>query len=210
MKTLNIFFDNLKHQLTLGGSLVLRQEVELLASIKSVKIIHIFLNKDIDTMEQKVIDIVFNSSNLSFKIFKAYSDMSYDWPLKHDLNNPHFSYHSFLRINKLFYKFNKKPRLNWKKNIVDSAQKKVKSLDKGIIAIHLKNVEDDNFLESNVDVQVWTQFFKENKSNDYYFLLIGDDVTPNSIDFDNVFYAIHTLFTVATLSGKILMFFFFM
>ena len=189
MRSLNIIYDNVNHAVTLGGSLVLRQEVELLSEIKSSKNINIFYKKELDSKEEKIINIVFKSSNLIFKIYKVFNEISFDWPLKNDLNEIDFSYHSFSRINKLFYKYGKKPRLDWNIDIINSAKNKIKSLDKNIIAIHLKNVEENNLLESNIDTKTWVKFFDKNKIEDHYYLLIGDDAIPSSIDFDYVFQA---------------------
>ena len=74
MRSLNIIYDNVNHAVTLGGSLVLRQEVELLSEIKSSKNINIFYKKELDSKEEKIINIVFKSSNLIFKIYKVFNE----------------------------------------------------------------------------------------------------------------------------------------
>lgn len=176
----DLIWDCLNEPITLGGALVLRQEGEILATLNNVKEINLYIKfkKKDYLIIKRIIEVIFFSSNIVFKVIYKIKSKIF-WPPENLRILPSFSYFSFLRLEYLYKTTGILPRLQWKNKIISDAKIILKKFDNRLICIHLKYKYPFRLEDNNANGPIWEQFFKDHEdSNQFNFLLIGDDKLP--------------------------------
>lgn len=173
----------LKEGITLGGMLIFRQELEMLAFEKDVKSIRVhFLmqpqnsNADLPKFISHVL-----MSQYQFCIESGVVPVAGSWPVQNDRSKQFFSYQSFSRVVSLWKITNRFPELMWDKVVLQRAALLRDRFIGKIFTIHLKRVSD-NLLDSNADFNEWLAFFKKQAvPGKVEFLILGSDKIPQTI-----------------------------
>lgn len=176
-------WDVSREKLTLGGLLIFRQELEMLAFERGVKKICArfvapsgFGENDIPQFVSQAL-----SSQYQFLIEKVPTIIPDAWPVQSDRDKEFFSYQSFSRVILLWKKMGRFPKLLWDYSLVQRIRMFRNQFKGKVFTIHLKRVSD-NVLDSNADLNEWELFFKHHailgKIN---FVILGSDVISESI-----------------------------
>ena len=181
--------DTTKHPLTLGGALTVRQEGEILAREQEVKEVCVQFSDNIEKDYRDIIwASVFRNAVTEFVHANSIkSDVIY-WPTPEQLEDVGFCFHSFSRVSHLCETYNVLPRLQWNKEFLKTALRKIPRTKK-VIGLHLKNVYPYCPEDSNVVWDVWRLFLKETLVShpNIHFVIVGDDEIELDLDvFHNV------------------------
>ena len=177
---MNFLFDLKKKDITLGGFLTFRKECEIIAEIKKKNTIRVFLDfykKDKKKINYFVKEVLMTSSK-KFLIKKKLKN-TYVW----NNNLEHYPNYSFMKINFLFKKYKKFPKLAWSNKIISKNNMFINNYNNKIITVHLKQIKPYNHI-GNANLEIWLNFFKQNK--DFIFLIIGHDHYPLNFKSDNL------------------------
>jgi len=166
--------------LTLGGALTLRCELEMLAGYCQLQNIDVYyINCKFQNSSEELLQMVLGSSEFAFNISNyATTKSAYPKPLMNYLQD--LSYFSSSRLTALSSYIHKKPILKWKSSAELNLQ--IQDLfDNSTFAVfHLKNL--GTFETSRANMEIWIPLISEiAKTTALPLLLIGDDDFPNEL-----------------------------
>jgi len=183
--TLHLIWDLERERPTLGGSLVLRQEGELLSAINGYTTItvHVAGLSISDPLVAHLSQTVFGASAIPFSLTQSHGDFSQElapvWPTIEERAEPGFSYFSFSRLVALHEKRQLTPRLRWQSTISNRAKAIRAHYDGKLVCLHLRYAPPYSPEESNAVGHVWNQFLRTHaKKGVLEFFLLGDDSLP--------------------------------
>jgi hypothetical protein len=174
--------------MTLGGALTLRCELEMIASHCNLEYINFnfVTNQNAKKTEDLLLDVL-RSSEFSFNI-STIDNLNSIYPklLMSFLND--FSYFSSSRLTVLHSYTGKKPCLLWNESVSLHPQMQDSFKNSEFAVIHLKN--SGTFETSRANMSLWMQLISEvSRAIPIPILLIGDDDYPNELlAIDNVFH----------------------
>jgi len=178
---MNFFFDLKKKDITLGGFLTFRKECEFIASIQKKNTINVILNhhkKDKKKINYFVKEVLMTSS----KKFVIKKKLNYTYTWNRNLED-HPNY-SLMKINFLYKKYKKFPKLSWNNKIVNKNKIFINNyINIKTISVHLKYIKPNNHI-SNANLKIWLNFFKQNKN--FIFIILGHDRYPLKFKGDNL------------------------
>ena len=166
--------------LTLGGALTLRCELEMLASYCKLQNIHInYINHKFQSSSEELLQMVLGSSEFTFNISNYEATESvYPKALMNYLGD--LSYFSSSRLTALSSYVHKKPLLNWKSSAEINLQIQDLFDISTFAVIHLKNL--GTFETSRANMAIWVPLISEiAKATSLPLLLIGDDDYPSEL-----------------------------
>ena len=173
--------------MTLGGALTLRCELEMIANHCNLKHINFsFVDKANGESSEALLQDVLRSSEFSFNISMIDNlDSIYPKLLMNFLND--FSYFSSSRLTVLHSYTGKKPCLRWNESVLNHPQLQDPFASSEFAILHLKN--SGTFETSRANMSLWVKLISEVSSNiQIPILLIGDDDYPDGLlAIDNVF-----------------------
>lgn len=168
---------------SLGGLLVLRQELEQLAAMAGVGELHVFF-RGCDGRDGSHIRRMVEATLHSEYEVKIFTDNGYaeevHWPPAPHFNTPDFSYQFFDRVVLLYRCTGKKPVLRWSRPLLEQAAAVRRGFPGKLVAVHLKQVSGKTDLDSNADQESWHKFFSTlARPGIQEFVLLGlDQVSP--------------------------------
>ena len=177
---INAEWDSELENLTLGGALTLRCELEMIANYCNLISINLnYVNSNFQNSSEKLLQMVLSSSVFSFHISNYNESKSaYPKPLMNYLKD--LSYFSSSRLSVLSSYFNKKPLLNWKSPAEITLQIQDSLNISSFAVFHLKNL--GTFETSRANMSIWVPLISEiAKATSLPLLLIGDDDYPNEL-----------------------------
>jgi hypothetical protein len=165
---------------TIGGLLLLRQELEQLAELSGAA----------------SIELKFAGSGSQFSIPQIAKDAFASrfptalsvgeppekaWPPQPAMHAPGFSYQFFDRISALARMLGRPPILQWAPGVLEAARK-LRLEKRNVVVVHMKNVPGQGELDSNAIFPNWARFLRSHaKAGQLEFLLIGADAIPENI-----------------------------
>lgn len=162
---------------SLGNLLIFRQELELLAQIRSATKITIYFEENNDALPFYFED-AFQSQIPIHPYFSQKILQKVDWPPK-DPEVGRWPYSSFRRVSLLKEISGISPQLLWPSEILEEAkQHYLECKPRRIIAVHLKQ-QSGGREESNAELGEWAKVFEKNKEEQ--FILLGKDKISESI-----------------------------
>ncbi len=177
---LYVTFPMKKANVSLGGLLVLKQEIDLFCEYYQIKNRELFC--DFESSKQYLTfyqDILGNNLKICKKIP---DDAAFLWPERKLVDDNDKAYQSFKRIKYLYKLTKKKPILKWSNEQVVKAKNFLKKYSGKNFIVHLKQVGSCSTLESNANINEWLLFFqKRAKLGERNFILIGKDQISKEI-----------------------------
>jgi hypothetical protein len=177
---INAGWDFELENMTLGGALTLRCELEMIASQCKLKSINFnYVNSSLEPGSEKLLKNVLDASRFAFNISNSTSvEFAYPRALMNYLQD--FSYFSSSRVTALHSLFHRKPLLNWNTS-VDTCLDIQNSLNlREFAVLHLKNV--GSYETSKANMSKWVSLISEiSKTTSLPLLLIGDDDYPKEL-----------------------------
>jgi len=180
----DLLWDLTLERLTIGGSLVLRQEGEILAQLQgcSALKLHLIGPQDCRQAAERMAQTIFGASIYPYQQVAA-TDSFFGAPSAAVRAEPNFSYFSFSRITALYEQTGLKPRLQWSQLQQDAALKARQHFAGRLYCVHMRSVEPFAPEESNADGAAWDAFFQRRAAEGQCdFLLIGDDPLPAGLE----------------------------
>lgn len=169
--------------ISLGGLLLLRQELELLAELGGVRtlILHIF-GGVISAAARALIEQVWQSSFAIELRFEQHGRPDQMWPTA-AIGRLGFSYQFFDRVSLLASALGRTPpRLGWSTELIRRAQALRSHFVGRLIVAHLKSVPNQGPNESNADQAAWGKFLARNaRAGELDFVLLGADAVDSSV-----------------------------
>jgi len=171
---------------TLGGAMILRQEVESRIDFQgySRAALTIDHSQFVDFSMLSVVRSIFESSaRCDFEMSPGGDDWD-EWPIKSERSRVGFSYFSMSRVIRDFHQTGKYPRTHWSNHVQKRVSDVIHHLDSPIVSVHLRNMSGETLKDSNADGDVWGRCIKTNKSR-AIFVLVGDDDIPAGVILDD-------------------------
>lgn len=173
-------WDSSRERLSLGGLLLLRQELEQLAQFLGSEDLVVHITGPVDLAKMQFLSQVF-SSRFQIEISGS-APPGISWPHSSLMDQPDFSYQFFDRVAGIFRQTGSKPKLLWSAKTVHEASSVRLRFPGNLYAIHLKNVPGQTILDSNADMESWYSFFSAHaKPDDTDFILLGTDAASSKI-----------------------------
>lgn len=181
-------WDSSIEKVSLGGLLLLRQELELLAAQQggrqaTITFIQAARQGSVPAFAGELL-----ASEIEIATAVAAED-SGGWPPREIRQSAGFSYMHFERIASLARDLGVKPRLRWSARAAEEARKLRAGFPGPLVALHLKNVPGETEKESNADARHWAEFLGGcgRRNAGLRFVLLGSDPVADSIRaMDNV------------------------
>lgn len=166
---------------SLGGLLLLRQELEQFAELAGVNRIKLtFSSYDARFKIPAIARIAF-ASRYQIQI-AAGNAPAHGWPLPAAMSAAHFSYQFFDRISILATALGHPPSLQWTPDTLGSAAAIREKFSGKLITLHLKNVPGQTEADSNAVFRYWKEFLAARAApGSVEFLVLGGDAAPNDI-----------------------------
>lgn len=166
----------------LGGLLLLRQELELLAEMAGVSNIELTFVTDAEAgfVIPSVVRTAFSSYwSVHFNVGSAPDPA---WPPTAAITAPHFSYQFFDRISVLASAFGHPPILRWAPDVIEAANAIRNRFPGKLIVLHLKNVSGQTEADSNAVFAHWLAFLATRAApGSMDFLILGGDAVPDEV-----------------------------
>jgi len=160
------FWDLSVEQPSLGGLLVLRQELEMLAESRRADSIDLIVNGHEPSFLHDALRSTFRWN------IREGSDLADSWPPSSERTSSGFTYGSFARVLRLWKQTSLRPRLRWPESLLTATQKKIAPW-LPLISVHLKWTSPFRPEKSNAEPQEWRSFFAANAKR--RFLVLGDE-----------------------------------
>lgn len=174
------FWNSRRERISLGGLLLLRQEMEQLADIFSAGELVLHIPDPDDFAKEPLLEQVFRSKH-EFEISSAPPPAPY-WPTSVMMEQAVFSYQFFDRIAAITLQSGQKPLLRWSDSAIADAKEVRHSYSGRLFAIHLKNVAGQSILDSNADMRSWHRFFELHaRPGETEFILLGNDAVDEAV-----------------------------
>ena len=177
---INAEWDFELENMTLGGALTLRCELEMIASQFNLKSINLnYVNSRLEPGPKELLQNVLNSSEFSFNISNL-TDVEFAYPrvLMNYLQD--FSYFSSSRVTALHSLFHRKPLLNWNVSVDTTLNIQHLLNLREFAVLHLKNL--GSYETSKANMSKWIPLISEmSKITSLPLLLIGDDDYPKEL-----------------------------
>ena len=167
-------------KITLGGALMLRCELEMIALHCNLKTLNFnYVNHLTEPGSGELLQKVLNSSDFSFSFSNSKdSNFGYPAPLMGYLQD--FSYFSSTRITALHSFFNSKPILKWNSSVESLVTIQHLFGISKFAVIHLKNM--GSFETSKANMATWIPIITQiSRTAGLPLLLIGDDNYPKEL-----------------------------
>lgn len=166
---------------SLGGLLLLRQELEQFAELAGVNRIELTFSGSDALFEIPGIARIAFASSYQIQI-GAGNAPAYAWPLPTAMSAAHFSYQFFDRISTLATALGHPPSLQWTSDTLSSAAAIREKFAGTLITLHLKNVPGQTEADSNAVFRYWKEFLAARAApGSVEFLLLGGDAAPDDI-----------------------------
>lgn len=168
-----------REPLSLGGLLVLRQELEMLAASQGASDLEL-------TIDGPGSKSVISEDGLPHQVFQSFWPVQITagpgseeaWPPLPERESPEFSYMSMSRVIRLWRESGMKPVLRWSP-VADTIRPDFKGR---LYTLHLKQVGEGRAEESNASPGEWESFLKKQASpGKRNFVLLGNDPVPPEI-----------------------------
>lgn len=173
-------WDSRRERFSLGGLLLLRQELEQLAQSFATEDLILHITGAADLAKTSLLDHVL-SSKYRFEISSSPPPAKV-WPPSSLMEHPVFSYQFFDRVAGIFRQTGNKPKLLWSAKALDEASSVRLRFPGALYAIHLKNIPGKTIFDSNADMESWYSFFSAHaKPGDADFILLGTDAVSSKI-----------------------------
>lgn len=178
-------WDRSCESVTLGGLLILRQEMEQLAKLCEANRMTFFIVGEQNAHTKKsdlslARSILKSKYPITIEVQERPSDPV--WPLTDEMGEPFFSYQSFGRVVRLTRLIGEPPTLNWDSSNKNEALKLRNCFPGKLYTLHLKQTGQGNLSDSNANMNSWHRFLKEQTTNRRCaFLILGDEEIPEDI-----------------------------
>lgn len=182
--TVELVWDVTREHPTLGGALVLRQEGEMLAELRSAEdiTIHLLSAEGDRTEAVRLASVVFAASARSFRLTSE-APIGEGWPTRAERARDGFSYCSFSRLTALSHQHALTPRLQWNAHTLTDARNMRAMFTGQLVCAHLRSVPPFHSQESNASGPNWRTFFEARaRPGVRDFLLLGDDPLPEGLE----------------------------
>lgn len=167
-------------QISLGGLLLLRQEMEQLADYYCAEDLVLHIPNLDDPVKIPLVEQVFRSK-YRFEFSRTAPPTSC-WPPARLMKHAFFSYQFFDRVTAIHLQTGQKPILRWSDPCCAEAAFVRQVFNGQIFAIHLKNVVGQSNLDSNANMQSWHEFFEEHaRPGKTEFILLGNDAGSDAV-----------------------------
>jgi hypothetical protein len=180
----DILWDLTRERLTIGGTLALRQEGEMLARLqgRSALAVHLIGPQSGRHAAERMAETIFGTSMYPYHLADATEGVT-GWPPALVRAEPDFSYFSFSRTIALHAQTGIKPRLQWRQSQQASALQARQHFPGRLYCVHLRSIAPFAPEESNANGVAWNAFFQRHAAaGQRDFLLIGDDPLPAGLD----------------------------
>jgi hypothetical protein len=174
-----------RERLTLGGALVLRQEVEILAQLHGVSnaCVHGRFSAHNAEAARRIAESVFGSSALEISLTEnRIVGVKDEWPTADARAKAEFSYFSYERVTQLYLEHGLAPRLTWSSTCASGARALRARFSGRLVCLHLKRVEPFLEEDSNADLSMWRTFLRAHAEPGVTdFLVLGSDDIPSDL-----------------------------
>jgi hypothetical protein len=166
---------------SLGGLLLLRQELEQFAELAGVSRIELTFTGAGATFDVPALARMAFTSRYQVN-FTSDEAPGQSWPPATAMTSPHFSYQFFDRIGVLASALGHPPALQWAPDTLEAAAA-IRRLCAGkLVALHMKNVPGQTEADSNAVFRYWKEFLAARAaSGPIEFLALGGDAIPDEI-----------------------------
>jgi len=182
-ETVEMVWDLRPESLTLGGALVLRQEGEILASIRGRSEVTMHLPGAAfgEAGFERLSQAVFHSSSYRFEL-RSDEATAAAWPDANQRRQPEYSSFSYTRVAELFEKTRIAPSLSWDALRQERATAARSAFSGKLVCLHVRRTAPFALEESNADLDAWSVFLRQHARPQILdFMLLGDDVLPEHL-----------------------------
>lgn len=166
---------------SLGGLLLLRQELEQFAELANVDRIEVTFTGAGAAFDVPAVARVAFASRYQVH-FAAGDAPTESWPPAAAMAAPHFSYQFFDRIGALASALGRSPALQWAPQTLEAAAAIRGRYAGKLVALHMKNVPGQTEADSNAKFHYWKEFLAGRAApGSVVFLALGADAIPDDI-----------------------------